>query len=72
MTEFKIYRKLDQVLEIVYALRGQHLQQGVDFDFTWIPEVNNYLFGSEVYPRHAVFKFYNDELAMMFALKYGS
>ena len=39
MTEIKIYRSLDKVLEIVYTLRRQGLQQGVDFDFTWVPEI---------------------------------
>lgn len=72
MTEFKIYRKLDNVLEIVYTLRSEGLKQGIDFDFTWVPEVSNYLFSHEVYPRHAIFKFYDDQRAMMFALQYGT
>jgi hypothetical protein len=72
MTEFKIYRSLDKVLDIVYTLRSQGLQQGVDFDFTWVPENNYGFYHEEEYKKHVIFTFYNDEQAMMFALKYGS
>ena len=72
MTEFKIYRSLDKVLEIVYSLRSQGLKQGIDFDFTWIPENNYGFYNEESYKKHVVFTFYNDEYAMMFALKNGS
>lgn len=72
MTEFKIYRSLDKVLDIVYTLRSQGLKQGIDFDFTWIPENNYGFYHEESYNKHVVFTFYNDEYAMMFALKYGS
>lgn len=72
MTEIKVYRSLDKVLEIVYSLRGQGLKQGADFDFTWVPENNYGFYNEETYKKHVIFTFYNDELAMMFALKYGS
>ena len=72
MTEFKIYRSLDKVLDIVYNLRSQGLKQGIDFDFTWIPENNYGFYHEETYKKHVIFTFYNDEYAMMFALKYGS
>ena len=72
MTEFKIYRSLDKVLEIVYTLRKDGLVQGQDFDFTWVPENNYGFYNEEAYKKHVIFTFYNDELAMMFALKYGS
>lgn len=74
MTEFKIYGNLDKVLNIVYTLRADGLRQGVNFDFTWVPERSNYLFGKEVIPRHAIFKFYDteEEYSMIFALKYGA
>ena len=72
MTEFKIYRSLDKVLDIVYTLRSQGLKQGIDFDFTWIPENNYGFYNEEQYKNHVVFTFYNDEYAMMFALKNGS
>ena len=72
MTDFKIYRSLDKVLEIVYTLRKDGLVQGVDFDFTWVPENNYGFYNEEAYKKHVVFTFYNDEQAMMFALKYGS
>lgn len=72
MTEFKIYRSLDKVLDIVYTLRSQGLKQGIDFDFTWVPENNYGFYNEESYRKHVVFTFYNDEQAMIFALKYGS
>ena len=72
MTEFKIYRSLDKVLDIVYSLRSQGLKQGIDFDFTWIPENNYGFYNEESYKKHVVFTFYNDEYAIMFALKNGS
>ena len=72
MTEFKIYRSLDKVLDIVYALRSQGLKQGIDFDFTWVPENNYGFYNEEQYKKHVIFTFYNDEYAMMFALKNGS
>lgn len=72
MTDFKIYRSLDKVLDIVYTLRKQGLKQGADFDFTWIPENNYGFYNEESYKEHVIFTFYDEELAMMFALKYGS
>lgn len=72
MTEFKIYRSLDKVLEIVYILRKEGLKQGIDFDFSWHPENNYGFFNEEDYKKHVIFTFHNDEYAMMFALKYGS
>ena len=72
MTDFKIYRSLDKVLDIVYSLRKEGLQQGVDFDFTWIPENNYGFYHEEAYKKHVIFTFYDEEQAMMFALKYGS
>ena len=72
VTEFKIYRSLDKVLDIVYTLRSQGLRQGIDFDFTWIPENNHGFYNEEQYKKHVVFTFYDDEIAMMFALKNGS
>jgi hypothetical protein len=72
MTEFKIYRSLDKVLEIVHALRDEGFKQNEDFDFTWIPENNYGFYNEEDYKKHVVFTFYDDNLAMMFVLKYGS
>lgn len=72
MNDFKIYRSLDKVLDIVYALRSQGLKQGIDFDFTWVPENNYGFYNEETYKKHVIFTFYNDEYAMMFALKHGT
>ncbi len=70
MTEIKINYKLDKVIEIVYNLRKQGLQQGVDFDFAHYQSKWDDMIGE--IPRETIFTFYNDEQAMMFALKYGS
>ena len=70
MTEIKVNRSLDKVLEIVYSLRGQGIQQSVDFDFAYHQSKWDDMIGE--IPRETIFTFYNDELAMMFALKYGS
>ena len=72
VTEIKVYRSLDKVLDIVQNLRDEGLMQGVDFDFSWIPENNYGFYNEEQYKKHVIFTFYNNELAMMFALKYGS
>ena len=72
MNDFKIYRSLDKVLDIVYSLRSEGLKQGIDFDFTWVPENNYGFYNEETYKKHVIFTFYNDEYAMMFALKHGT
>jgi hypothetical protein len=72
LTDIKVYRSLDKVLEIVYTLRKDGLVQGQDFDFTWVPENNYGFYNEEQYKKHVIFTFYDEELAMMFALKYGS
>jgi hypothetical protein len=70
MTEIKIDRKLDKIIEIVYNLRKDGLEQGVDFDFAYHQSKWDEMIGE--IPTQTIFTFYNDEQAMMFALKYGS
>jgi hypothetical protein len=70
MTEIKIKRKLDKIIEIVYNLRKDGLVQGVDFDFSYHQSKWDDMIGE--IPEETKFIFYNDELAMMFALKHGS
>ena len=70
MTEIKINGKLDKVIEIVYNLRKDGLVQGVDFDFAYYQSKWDDMIGE--LPTQTIFTFYNDEQAMMFALKYGS
>jgi hypothetical protein len=70
MTEIKIDRKLDKIIEIVYNLRKDGLIQGVDFDFAYNQSKWDEMIGE--IPTQTIFTFYNDEQAMLFALKYGS
>ncbi len=70
MTEIKIDRKLDKVIEIVYNLRKDGLVQGIDFDFAYHQSKWDEMIGE--IPTQTIFTFYDDEQAMLFALKYGS
>lgn len=70
MIDIKINHKLDKVIDIVYNLRKQGLVQGVDFDFAHYQSKWDEMIGE--IPTQTIFTFYNDELGMMFALKYGS
>jgi hypothetical protein len=70
MTEIKIDRKLDKVIEIVYNLRRDGLRQGIDFDFAYHQSKWDEMIGE--IPTQTIFTFYDDEQAMLFALKYGS
>jgi len=70
MTEIKIDRKLDKIIEIVYNLRKDGLVQGVDFDFAYHQSAWDNMIGE--IPSQTIFTFYDDEQAMLFALKYGT
>ena len=70
MTEIKIDRKLDKIIEIVYSLRKDGLVQGIDFDFAYHQSKWDDMIGE--IPTQTIFTFYDDEQAMLFALKYGS
>ncbi len=70
MTEVKINRKLDNVIEIVYNLRKEGLVQGVDFDFAYHQSKWDDMIGE--IPTQTIFTFHDNEQAMLFALKYGS
>jgi len=69
MTEIKINRKLDKVIEIVYNLRKQGLVQGIDFDFAYHQSKWDDMIGE--IPTQTIFTFYDDDQAMMFALKWS-
>jgi hypothetical protein len=68
---------VNEVLDIVRSLRAQGLIQGKDFDFSYNKAVyqdwrdwDNTI--NTVSPKHAIFKFYDDRYATLFALRYGS
>ena len=60
----------DEIMDIVKELRKKGYAQGVDFDFEYHkPEFNDWS-GDAVYNRHTIFKFYKEELATWFSLRY--
>lgn len=62
---------VNETMEIVYELRRQGYIQGVDFDFAYYPEVMNNFSGDPLRFKHAVFTFYVEKYATLFALKYS-
>ena len=71
MIEVKLPDKLpDEIMDIVHELRKQGYVQGTHFDFEYHkPETNDWS-GDVVYNRYTNFKFYKEELATWFALRY--
>jgi pentose-5-phosphate-3-epimerase len=61
---------VQKVLEIVNELRTQGMIQGQDFDFAY----QSHLWESIANPeeKSAVFTFYTEKYATLFALKYGN
>lgn len=59
-----------QVLDIVRELRKQGYAQGIDFDFAYNKPEFDDLSHDGVYNRYTIFKFYKEELATWFALRY--
>ena len=62
---------VNETMEIVYDLRSQGYIQGVDFDFAYYPEVFDSFCGEPLRFKHAVFTFYVEKYATLFALKYS-
>jgi len=67
-----MYWDVSHTLEVVRELKHSGLVQGQDFDFTYVPPIfNSYIWEDEpIREKKTVFKFYNDELATWFELKY--
>ena len=71
MIEVKIIDKFPgEILDIVAELKGQGYIQGTDFDFEYHKPKYNDWSGDAVYNRYTIFRFYKDELATWFALRY--
>ena len=69
MTNLTLHdRSPNEVLEMVKELRQQGLVQGEDFDFAYNQGRWDEMIG-EV-PKSAIFSFYTEKYATMFALKY--
>jgi hypothetical protein len=71
MIEVKLIDKMpNEVMDIVKEIRNLGNVQGIDFDFEYHkPEilVDSY---DGVYNRYTIFKFYKEELATWFSLRY--
>lgn len=61
-----------ELMDIVKELRDQGLKQEIDFDFAYRPPVWDNFGYDTVREKHAVFTFYREKLATLFAIKYGS
>lgn len=81
MKEIIVYDlDVNSTLDIVRALRAQGLMQGRDFDFSYNKALHrdwtNWDEAEEpdavITPRHAMFRFYDDKYATLFALRYAS
>lgn len=69
MTNITLHdRSPNEVLEMVKELRQQGLVQGTDFDFAYNQGRWDEMIG-EV-PKSAIFSFYTEKYATLFALKY--
>lgn len=69
MTEcVTLYHPLPAILEIVHEMRQLEYQQGVDFDFSYVPPTYNGY--NQLTPKHTQFHFYNQMLASWFAMKF--
>jgi hypothetical protein len=71
MIEVKLIDTMpNEVMDIVRELRKMGHAQGTHFDFEYHkPEYNDWS-GDAVYNRHTIFKFYKEELATWFSLRY--
>jgi hypothetical protein len=69
MTNITLHdRSPNEVLEMVKELRQQGLVQGEDFDFAYNQSRWDEMIGE--IPKSAIFSFYTEKYATMFALKY--
>ncbi len=63
--------RIDSVLDIVHKLKKDGYEQGKDFDFAYHQPTYD-TFGHEPPTRRrTVFSFYDEQLGMMFKLRYG-
>lgn len=61
---------INEIMEIVHALRKIGLVQGKEFDFKYVPATwDNF---SKAADKHVVFTFYNEKWATWFILKYSA
>jgi hypothetical protein len=58
-----------QAMETVSELRDKGYVQGIDFDFTYHPSIND-RFSGPTKPCYTIFTFYKESLATWFTLRY--
>lgn len=66
-----LHKSANDTMDIVRELRAQGLIQGHDFDFAFSQAKYNNDGWEAVTPRQAVFTFYSEKYATLFALKYS-
>jgi hypothetical protein len=71
MIEVKLVDSMpNEVMDIVRQLKQRGYVQGTDFDWEYHkPEYNDWS-GDAVYNRYTIFRFYKEELATWFNLRY--
>jgi hypothetical protein len=73
MIEVKIVNKpANEIIVLVRELRSQGLVQGKDFDFMMSSPSFDSKEHTGIQPKSAIFKFYTEKHATLFALKYGN
>jgi len=71
MIEVRIIdKKVNDIIELVNEIRERGYKQGIDFDFEYHPPKYDDSSTEAVYNRVTVFKFYKEELATWFSLRY--
>lgn len=71
MIEVRIDDKMpNDILEIVKEIKKLGYIQGIDFDFEYHPPKYTDLTPDAEYNRKTIFRFYKDELATWFELRY--
>lgn len=59
-------------MDIVRQIRAQGLAQHKDFDFAFHQVKYDPISGHAIENKHAIFKFYDDKYATLFALRYAA
>ena len=71
MIEVKVMDLMpDDVMKLVKELRSLGYAQGIHFDFEYHRPKNSDQSGYSMYNRYTIFRFYKEELATWFSLRY--
>ena len=72
MISVSLYRDVNEIMEVVRALRQHGLVQGTHFDFAYCPPKYDNDGWQPIHAKHTVFTFYEEKWATWFALKYSN